>query len=79
MNSFIRSLNLNEGAVLTLEKLEDRMEFEALVGAAGYADVEKTVCIFKVNCTVCPDCASLCTVCPTDCPTYCIDGCPKDM
>lgn len=30
MNSIIKSLNLTDGAVLTLEKMADRMEFEAL-------------------------------------------------
>ncbi len=32
MNNIIKSLNLTEGEVLTLEKMSDRMEFEAFAG-----------------------------------------------
>ncbi len=35
MENIINSLNFTEGAVLTLHKFEDRMEFEALCGVAG--------------------------------------------
>ncbi len=34
INSIIQSLNLTEGEVLTLEKMADRMEFEAFAGLA---------------------------------------------
>lgn len=59
MNRIIKSLNLNEGAVLTLEKLEDRMEFEAILIMAGQGDANKggnpDPCLINIVCTVCLD------------------------
>jgi len=73
MNNIIKSLNLTEGSVLTLEKLPDRIEFEAIAVMAGYGVTEKTICGIKIDCTVCTDCPSLCEVCPyklPPCPDY---------
>ncbi len=67
MDNIIKALNLTEGEVLTLERLEDRMEFEALAILAGQSAAERTVCGIKINCTVCPDCSSLCSICLSDC------------
>lgn len=69
MNKIITALNLTEGAVLTLEKIPDRMEFEALTILAGEATAEKKICGINGSCSVCPDCPSLCSVC-LDCGTY---------
>ena len=78
MNNIIKALNLTEGAVLTLEKMDDRMEFEAMAVMAGLGDLqnngEKGICGFKDTCEVCSDCPSLCEVCLTNCTTkgqYC--------
>lgn len=35
MNDIIKSLNLTDGTVLTLERLSDRLEFEAFSAVAG--------------------------------------------
>lgn len=76
MKNIIKALNLTEGAVLTLERLEDRMEFEALAVLIGQGAGDKTICAIKVDCTVCPDCSSLCTICLTDCTAYGL-ACPN--
>ena len=77
MNNIIKALNLTEGAVLTLEKMEDRMEFEAMAVMAGLNEAqkngEKTICGIHIDCSVCPNCPSLCEVC-VNCTTkgqYC--------
>jgi hypothetical protein len=76
MNNIITALNLTEGAVLTLEKMPDRLEFEALAVMLGQGTGEKGVCAIKIECTVCPDCSSLCTICLTDCSSYGL-ACPN--
>ena len=59
MNNIIKALNLNEGEVLTLEKMEDRMEFEAMAVMAGLYNMQKTAspdpCGIHDVCTVCLD------------------------
>ncbi len=59
MKNIIKALNLTEGAVLTLERLEDRMEFESVLLLAGQADGNKSVnpdpCGIYIDCTVCLD------------------------
>jgi hypothetical protein len=76
----IKSLNLTDGEVLTLEKLADRMEFEMFSGIAGMQkEANIDVCgIFVtgehcLNCEnyVLPHCS---TVCECDSPMgYTID------
>ena len=64
MNNIIKALNLTEGAVLTLEKMADRMEFEAIAAMAdsGYNKNDTcatNVCTIYFTCTNCndvPDC-----------------------
>jgi len=78
MKNIIVALNMTEGAVLTLEKMPDRMEFEALAGLLEPESPDKGICIIKVHCDVCPDCQSLCEVCPYNnpCPDN-MPGCPS--
>lgn len=66
-NNIIKSLNLTDGEVLTLEKLADRMEFEAFSGLSAM-EIDKTinVCLFKFDCGDCMDCGVL--VCDCDGP-----------
>ena len=47
----IRSLNLTNGENLTLEKAEDRVEFEALMGA-GLGGDSSTFEVADASCTV---------------------------
>jgi len=58
MNNIIKALNLTEGSVLTLEKLPDRMEFEAITLLSGN-DTHKSQnddpCGLYLECTVCLD------------------------
>ena len=54
MNSVIKSLNLTEGAVLTLERLNDRIEFETVVVVSGQRYIEDP-CLIHGDCTVCLD------------------------
>lgn len=60
MKNMIKALNLTGGAVLTLEKMEDRMEFEAL--AAMVSSIDKAndscpanVCWIDITCGNCND------------------------
>ena len=61
MNNIIKALNLTEGAVLTLEKMEDRMEFEAMAVIAGLQNIQKgdpcatDTCWLYVECKNCWD------------------------
>ena len=73
----INALNLTEGEVLTLEKMADRMEFEALAGLAGAIpcidDVEPICAIYSADGALwnCSDYIG----CLCDCPmvSYTID------
>ena len=65
-NSIIKSLNLTDGEVLTLEKLADRMEFEAFSGAAGVEECNVDMCGIYVDAGDCLDCGTL--VCDCDGP-----------
>ena len=59
MNNIIKALNLTDGAVLTLEKMEDRMEFEAIAVMAGLQNAQKGFnedpCGAYFTCKVCWD------------------------
>jgi hypothetical protein len=70
-NSIIKSLNLTDGEVLTLEKLADRMEFEAFSGVAGMLkEGDINICLPAINCGNCLDCPDLChsfDLTPCDC------------
>lgn len=57
MNNIIKSLNLTEGSVLTLEKLNDRIEFESFVIMKGTRPIcePDDWCGIDVHCTVCLD------------------------
>jgi hypothetical protein len=69
-NSIIKSLNLTDGEVLTLEKLADRMEFEAFSGVAGMQkEGDINICIPNITCGNCLDCPDLChsILNPCDC------------
>jgi|GEM_PF-1597656 hypothetical protein len=60
MNSIIKALNLTDGAVLTLEKLPDRMEFEALVSMVSSIDKGNNtcphdICLIDLTCGNCND------------------------
>jgi hypothetical protein len=55
-NSIIKSLNLTDGEVLTLDKLTDRLEFEAFSGVAGAETNDADLCGFYIDDSGCPDC-----------------------
>jgi hypothetical protein len=74
MNSknILKSLNLTDGEVLTLEKLNDRMEFQALSPVAGMekgGEVDQCVFYIHIDCFDCLNCPSLCSsvLNPCDC------------
>jgi len=60
MNNIIKALNLTEGLVLTLEKLPDRIEFEAIVLLSDSSEKKNddcflNVCPLKISCGNCND------------------------
>ncbi len=60
MKNIIKALNLTDGAILTLEKMEDRMEFEALAAMVtgankGNTDCPADYCLLYVTCGNCND------------------------
>ncbi len=64
MNNIIKSLNLTEGEVLTLEKMADRMEFETF---AGLPDTRTADCTCLAGLYIPVDCPFKGVIDPCDC------------
>lgn len=74
MKDMIRALNFNGGEVLTLEKLRDRIEFEALTPASvQQGGTENMVCIIYIGGNDLDYTDQ--TVCHCNCPMVSYDPC----
>jgi len=81
MNNIIKALNLTDGAVLTLEKMPDRMEFEAVMTMLSSGESHNKENCLSDTCTiliVCKNCYDYCecvgpknySVTPDNCRPY---------
>lgn len=76
MNNIIKSLNMTEGAFLTLEKLSDRMEFEAFAAACVTTGGPEVLCGIYTGCPMKDPCGIYdITTCHCDCPGVSYSGC----
>lgn len=76
MKNIIKSLNMTEGAFLTLEKLSDRMEFEAVAAACGMSETQEPLCAIYSECSTKDPCGIYdIWICHCDCPGVAYSGC----